>query len=191
LNLAEAVSAFGAAAKAKLSNPAAVGHPEDQLRGPLETLIPELAAAAGLAQTVVLVGETPHAETGTRPDYSVTAGASKAKALIGYVELKAPGKGFDPRKFADPHDKGQWAKLRALPNLLYTDGNGFSLWRSGEIIGSPVSLNGDVQSSGEKLSAPDALLQLIHDFLTWSPQPPKKAGGIGCHRCPALPLPAR
>ncbi len=121
----------------------------------------------------MLVGETPHAETGTRPDYSVTAG-SKAKALIGYVELKAPGKGFDPRKFTDPHDKAQWAKLRALPNLLYTDGNGFSLWHNGEIVGAPVPLDGDIETSGAKLAAPGALLRLVHDFLTWTPIAPKK-----------------
>lgn len=121
--LAQAISAFGDAAKEKLANTGATGNPEDQLRAPLETLMPQLALAAGLADAVVLVGETPHAETGTRPDYSVTASA-KAKALIGYVELKAPGKGYDPRKFTDAHDKAQWTKLRALPNLLYSDGNG-------------------------------------------------------------------
>jgi hypothetical protein len=77
--LAKAVSKFGSEAKAKLTNPAATGHPEDQLRAPLETLIPELAAAAGIAQAIVLVGETPHAETGTRPDYSVTVGAAKPR----------------------------------------------------------------------------------------------------------------
>jgi hypothetical protein len=171
--LAQAISAFGAAAKEKLANTGAAGNPEDQLRAPLEALMPQLASAAGLAQTLVLVGETPHAETGTRPDYSVTAG-SGAKALIGYVELKAPGKGYDPRKFTDAHDKAQWAKLRALPNLLYTDGNGFSLWRNGEIVGKPVALDGDIEASGAKLAAPSTLLALVHDFLTWTPIPPKK-----------------
>ena len=66
----KAVSSFGAAAKAKLANVAASGQREDQLRGPLEALLPALAEAVGLAGAVVLVGETPHAETGTRPDYS-------------------------------------------------------------------------------------------------------------------------
>lgn len=171
--LAQAISAFGAAAREKLANTGASGNPEDQLRAPLETLMPQLASAAGLAHAVVLVGETPHAETGTRPDYSVTAGG-KAKALIGYVELKAPGKGYDPRKFTDAHDKAQWTKLRALPNLLYTDGNGFSLWRNGEIVGKPVPLDGDIETSDAKLAAPAALLPLIYDFLTWTPIAPKK-----------------
>ncbi|MBY0333460.1 MAG: hypothetical protein K2X49_22610 [Acetobacteraceae bacterium] len=47
--LAEAVSRFGRAAKAKLANRAISGAPEDQLRSPLETLIEDLAALAGHA----------------------------------------------------------------------------------------------------------------------------------------------
>src|SRR5690349_6672818 len=55
---AEAVSAFGAAAKAKLSNPAVTGAPEDQLRNPLETLLCDLAELGGMPPTAVqLVGE--------------------------------------------------------------------------------------------------------------------------------------
>lgn len=172
--LGDAVGAFGAAVKAKLANPAAAGQPEDQLRGPIETLIPALAEAAGVAGEVVLVGETSLADLKTRPDYSVTLGQGQAKALVGFIEVKAPGKGFDPRKFKDEHDKAQWAKLKALPNLLYTDGNGFSLWRNGEIVGAPVALDGDVETAGAKLGAPPALSPLIHDFLSWSPTAPKK-----------------
>ncbi|MFL5075559.1 MAG: hypothetical protein ACJ8DS_09980, partial [Microvirga sp.] len=46
--IAAAVSTFGASTKSKLSNPAIHGAPEDQLRGPLEALIRDLAEAAGL-----------------------------------------------------------------------------------------------------------------------------------------------
>ena len=95
MSLAEAVSAFGAEAKAKLANPGASGAPEDQLRGPLETLVRSLAELVGLeAGSVVVVGETTLADLGTRPDYAVTRGG----ALIGHIELKAPGKGADPRR---------------------------------------------------------------------------------------------
>lgn len=152
----KAVNNFGAAAKAKLANMAATGQPEDQLRGPLEALIPALAEATGMAGEVVLVGETALADLKTRPDYSVTVGAGKAKALVGFIEVKVPGKGFDPRRFTDAHDKAQWAKLKALPNLLYTDGNGFSLWRDGEIVGKPVALDGDVETSGASSFSPCA-----------------------------------
>lgn len=132
LTLAGAISAFGAAAKAKLTNPAATGQPEDQLRTPLVNLFEDFAELTGKSGNVILVGETSLAGAQTRPDFAVTVGAGKAKALIGFIEVKAPGKGSDPRKFKDPHDKGQWAKLKALPNLLYTDGQSFSLWRDSE-----------------------------------------------------------
>jgi hypothetical protein len=171
---AKAVNSFGAAAKAKLANVAASGQPEDQLRGPLEALIPALAAAAGVAGEVVLVGETALSDLKTRPDYSVTLGIGKARALIGFIEVKAPGKGFDPRRFTDAHDKTQWAKLKALPNLIYTDGNGLSLWRDGEIVGKPLAFDGDVEIAGVNLGAPVGLLALVGDFLSWQPVAPKK-----------------
>ena len=45
-------------------------------------------------------------------------------------ELKAPGKGADPTEFAEPHDIDQWQRYKMLPNLVYTDGNDWSLWHS-------------------------------------------------------------
>lgn len=174
LTLAEAISAFGAEAKAKLSNSAASGQPEDQLRAPLEKLIEALADLNGKAGMVTLVGETTLAGMQTRPDYSVTIGTGKAKALVGFIEVKAPGKGADPRKFKDQHDKEQWAKLKALPNLIYTDGNDFSLWQDSELV-SLVKLAGDIETDGAKLGAPSSLLPLIESFLGWNPFPPKSA----------------
>jgi hypothetical protein len=174
VTLAEAISRFGADAKAKLSNPAATGQPEDQLRTPLVNLFDDFAKLTGKTGMVTLVGESTLAGAQTRPDFAVTVGAGKAKALIGFIEVKAPGKGADPRRFKDPHDKGQWAKLKALPNLLYTDGEAFSLWRDGEPIGI-VRFDGEIASAGNKLSAPFELLPLIEDFLSWQPIPPKNA----------------
>ncbi len=49
-------------------------------------------------------------------------------ALVGFIEVKAPGKGANPKAFRDKHDKTQWERLKSLPNLMYTDGNNFSLW---------------------------------------------------------------
>jgi hypothetical protein len=110
-------------------------------------------------------------ELKTRPDYAITV----RKALVGFIEVKAPGKGADPRKFKDKHDKGQWEKLQSLPNLIYTDGNEFSLWRNGEIEGTPVRLIGDVETSGADLGAPPGLLGLFEDFIRWQPIPPRDA----------------
>jgi len=170
--IAVAVSAYGASVKPKLANIAIGGAPEDQLRGPLDTLLRELAGIGGLpVGSVHLVGETTLAELKTRPDFAVTV----SKALVGFMEVKAPGKGADPRKFNDPHDKEQWDKLKSLPNLIYTDGNSFSLWRDGKLEGAIVHLEGNVESAGAKLAAPDSLLALISDFLRWAPIPPKTA----------------
>jgi len=168
------VSRFGAAAKSKLSNPAATGEPEDQLRAPLERLFEDLSLRCGFkADAFSAVGESALASLKTRPDYAITLN----KVLVGYVEVKAPGKGADPRKFRG-HDKEQWEKLRSLPNLLYTDGNSFSLWQSGELVGSIVELDGDIEKAGSSLAAPVDLIQRFDNFLRWEPIPPRSASEL-------------
>lgn len=133
VTIQSAVASFGAKAKSKLSNPGAHGEPENQLRAPFEQLLADLAEFSNLPKTAVAaVGESSVSDLKTRPDYAVTV----HKALVGFIELKAPGKGADPRKFKDPHDKVQWEKLHSLPNLIYTDGNAFSLWQDGELVDS-------------------------------------------------------
>ena len=164
----KAVGDFGASAKAKLGEG---GQPEDQLRNPLEQLFAALARACGKPDgALTLVGEKSLTDLRTRPDFAVQLN----KALIGFIEVKAPGKGADPRKFKG-HDKEQWDKLKALPNLLYTDGNAFSLWRDGEPVGKVVMLDGDVETAGAKLAAASSLLPLVCDFLDWEPIPPRNA----------------
>jgi hypothetical protein len=171
-DLSEAVSKFGTATKKKLANKAISGAPEDQLRGPLDALLKDMAQLTGIPSGAVeLVGESTLAELSTRPDYAVTV----HNALIGFIEIMAPGKGADPRKFTDDHDKRQWAKLKSLPNLVYTDGNAFSLWRDGRLEGSIIRLDGDVETSGAALAAPPGLLARISDFLRWQPFPPRNA----------------
>jgi len=172
MGLSEVVAAFGAATKAKLSNPAAVGAPEDQLRAPLEALMTDLAVLTGLPPgAVVPVGESSLADLKTRPDYAVTL----SRTLVGFVEVKSPGKGADPGNFTEQHDQEQWQKLRTLPNLIYTDGQSFSLWRNGAPVGQVVVLEGDIRTAGKKLKAPPSLLSLYSDFLQWEPQPPRSA----------------
>ena len=170
LDFATAVSRFGASAAAKLSNPVADGQPEDQLRGPLESLIADFAALLDFDEgAVVTVGESSLSDLKTRPDYAVTV----ENALVGFIEVKAPGKGADPRRFTNRHDEAQWKKLKSLPNLIYTDGNAFSLWRDGELWGEVVALTGDVSASGNALHAPNALLDLFREFLGWKPVAPR------------------
>ncbi len=168
-DLAAAISAFGAAALSKLKNLAARGEPEDQLRAPLEHLIGDVAELCGFSRTnVVAVGESSLAHLKTRPDYAVTL----RRALVGFIEVKAPGKGADPRKFRDTHDKEQWLRLQSLPNLMYTDGNEFTLWHSGDLQ-LVVRLEGGIETAGANLTAPQNLLTLFDDFFRWEPLPPR------------------
>lgn len=171
LTLRSAIASFGAAAKAKLANVAAAGEPEEQLRSPLEALVLDMVELCGLPRAAVTcVGESALSDLKTRPDYAVT----KSKALVGFMEVKAPGKGGDPRKYKSPHDRQQWEKLQSLPNLIYTDGNEFSLWRGDELV-ALVRLRGDVETSGKQLDAPGELVKLFNDFLLWDPEPPRDA----------------
>ena len=172
LTLASAISAFGTAAKQKLASIAVAGEPEDQLRAPFEQLLADMAELAGIPRKQVsAIGESALSVLNTRPDYAVTVHT----ALVGFVELKAPGKGGDPRKFREQHDRAQWGKLRSLPNVLYTDGNAFSLWQAGDLVGAVVPLVGDIEISGKNLAAPSSLLALFESFLKWQPLPPRSA----------------
>jgi hypothetical protein len=172
LSIETAISDFGSAAKRKLANPAVSGQPEDQLRAPFERLIEDVAAICNFGTgTVVAVGEAAQRDLKTRPDYSITVN----KTLVGFVELKAPGKGANPSRFRDPHDKEQWERLRSLPNLLYTDGNSFGLWQDGKAVGSVLTLQGDIEMAGAKLAPPAGLLLLFESFLRWRPVPPRSA----------------
>lgn len=144
------------------------GEPEDQLRSPLESLLAGAAEVFGL--TVVAVGEAHLPDRIGTPDYAVTVGG----LLTGYVELKAPGTGARPGRFRG-HDKGQWERFKALPNLVYTDGNEWGLYRQGERIGGLVSLDGDVRTDGARAVRSEngpLLSRLLQDFLRWEPVVP-------------------
>ena len=170
--LVDAIAQFGRNAKAKLANPSVTGEPEDQLRGPFEQLVRQMAALCGFAPgAVVTVGETSVAALHTRPDYAITVNG----ALAGFVELKAPGKGADPRRMKGAHDKAQWLRLQSLPNLIYADGNEFSLWQDGKFESAMVRLDGDIESSGAKLAPGPGLQALFESFFQWKPIAPRTA----------------
>lgn len=165
--LAAAVDAFGASVAARFATGG--GEPEELIRGPFERLLDDLAELSGVGD-LVLAGEHHLADQRVRPDYAVHVG----NALVGFAELKAPGKGVDPNRFRG-HDRRQWERLACLPNLLYTDGQTFALYRDGERVGQQVRLTGDVETAGHVLAAPDdRLLGLAEDFLRWQPVPPRR-----------------
>ena len=107
-----------------------------------------------------------------RPDYAITVDG----VLTGYVELKAPGKNIDPASFSKKsHEYRQWQRLRNLPNLLYTNGTEWRLYRYGEPVLTStgydaVHMHGSFSGHGT-LSAPDALAMFFLNFLRWVPSP--------------------
>ncbi|HET7045496.1 MAG TPA: type I restriction enzyme HsdR N-terminal domain-containing protein, partial [Gaiellaceae bacterium] len=108
---------------------------------------------------------------GVRPDLGVSVDG----LLVGHVELKAPGKGARPQTFADRHDREQFKRLADHPNLVYTDGNEWALYRLGTRIGDVVSSRGDVLTDAydayDRFGA-GALALLLGDFLSWQPLVP-------------------
>lgn len=101
------------------------GDPEDQLKGPVQALLNR----GGAVLNFEVASKTESRVTGIegRPD----VGVSVRKLLCGHVELKAPGKGARTERFRGA-DKQQWEKFKALPNIVYTDGSEWALYRSGE-----------------------------------------------------------
>ena len=150
-------------------------NPEDHLKAPVKTLVTALAQSlrhnAHAATEVQVVTEVQVEGLGGRPDVGVAIGG----LLVGYIELKAPGKGADPRKFKIGADRVQWEKFQNLPNLIYTDGNEWALYRSGERAGKLVRLSGDVTEDGAKAVDERDVQEieaLFKDFLGWEPVAP-------------------
>lgn len=158
--LREAVSKFGEECKLKLAGP---GDREAAIRTPIEHLLSAVGEHIGLA--AVFHDEVSDTERRVRPDY----GVSVAGAITGYVEVKAPGHTIDPSKFTG-HNKLQWERQRDLPNLVYTNGTDWRLYRDEELL-SEVALGGDLTTSGSYLLAKAQLESLLIDFLRWKPAP--------------------
>ena len=111
LDLKTVIARFGAEAKAKLANPGVTGEPEDQLRAPLEWLFADLAELCGFRREwLVAVGESSLSALKTRPDYAITL----RNVLVGFVEVKAPGKGADPRRYKGAR-QGTMGKVAIAP----------------------------------------------------------------------------
>lgn len=160
------------------------GEPEAQLTNPVATLLQDFGALHSMK--VVTVRETSLKTAGglvseglVRPDYAIMVDG----VLTGYVELKAPGKNIDPASFAKKsHEYKQWQRLRNLPNLLYTNGTEWRLYRYGEPVLTStgydaVHMHGSFSGHGT-LSAPDALATFFLNFLRWVPAPIKSAGQL-------------
>ena len=140
------------------------GAPEDRLRAPLEQFCSGAGAALGIP--VQAVGEARIPGLGC-PDYAIERNA----LLAGYVELKPTGTGAVAERFRG-HDREQFRRFAAIPNLLYTDGAEWALYRSGERVGRIVRLAGDPATEGRTAVSQRnarALEALLRDFLNWEP----------------------
>lgn len=159
--LRQLVSDYGADCKSKLNG--SVGQPEAAIRKPLDVLITSVGKKLGL--TVVAFDEVADTERSVRPDYAVQVNG----AITGYVEVKAPGESINPDDFRG-HNLRQWQRLQDLPNLVYTNGTEWRLWRGGELILDPVFFQGaGLKTSGSKLLPGNKFEVLITDFLRWKP----------------------
>lgn len=145
------------------------GHPEAQLVSGVTGLVAAAATDAGIrAETV---NEAPVEELDVRPDFAVFNG----QLLTGHIELKAPGKGADPTRFHNGHDIEQWQRFARLPNLIYTDGTEWALYRQTERIAA-CKLP-DVRSARGSLATEDqagALSRVLVEFLHWEPTMPTR-----------------
>ncbi len=168
----EALREFANAVQAKTAAPGR-GQPEDQLRGPFETLLSRVGTAEGLK--VVASGEAQLPAGLGCPDFAV----HRDGLLTGYAELKAPGRGARKEHFKG-RDREQFERFSSLPNVLYTDGTEWALYRRGDLGGSVVRFAGNVvESGGNAVAREDArsLAPLFQNFLAWAPIVPTTAGG--------------
>lgn len=155
--------------------------PEDQLKAPVSSMLRAFGEAFNL--DIETKTESHLAEQKVRPDIATYAG----NLICGYVELKAPGLGADAPKLKGAHNKAQWEKLKNLPNLIYTDGREWALYRSGERISGIVRFDGDPRDCGEKAVSQDdgkRLESIIRDFLFWKPQVPHRPGELANYLAP-------
>ena len=163
----EALQEFSASVTAK-STPTTPGGPEEQLRGPFENFMAD--AAKTLGWKVVCKGETPLPGRIGRPDYAVLINQLPA----GYVELKAPGVGANNEHFRG-HNLDQFKRFSAVPNILYSDGNEWALYRDGKRVKDVVRLTGNIAEDGKKaakLQDARAVENLLREFLLWKPSIP-------------------
>jgi hypothetical protein len=171
LSFQEALQRFAETVKANVSL-LIPGEPGGQLRGPFENFMTDVAPT--FRGTVVCTGETALSE-GYKPHYTVHLN----KRLAGYVELKPPGTGANPKRFTG-NSRQQWKRFRHIPNLIYCDGNEWTLCRNGKVVHRIVRLAGDLMVHGKRAVAPDdahKVGRLLQDFLSWEPFIPRDRKG--------------
>jgi Type ISP C-terminal specificity domain/N-6 DNA Methylase len=165
------VARFGANVTPKLR--AGVGHGEAQLRDPFASLLKDAGAAVGL--DVLTIDETPLDALGIRPDFMVNVAGAK----VGFVELKARGRGVPATWTPTKREQEQWDKLRLLPNVLYSDGEQYAVYHFGVLSDTVAHLDGDLRTAGSALHPVDGQFErVVTEFLLWEPEPPRSVGQL-------------
>jgi len=164
----EAVSAFGAGAADKLAGP---GDREAAIRSPLEQLIKTTGALSG--KQAVLHDEVRDEDRRVRPDY----GVSINKVMIGYIEVKAPGRTINPAEMGG-HDLEQWERQRDLPNLIYTNGTDWRYYRDGELVEQAQLTDRALVEIGGDLRSNPQFQAIIRAFVGWSAAPITSVSGL-------------
>ena len=169
--LAEVVEEFADKVADNFSQPVSA-QPEDQLKFSVGELLRAAGRLTGLE--VNWRTEVRQDDVHGRPDIGVITNG----LLTGHVELKSPGTGARAEGFTG-RNRYQWQRFQALPNLIYTDGSEWSLYRSGDLkirvrIAADVSIGGAKSIDRAALETHHALLR---DFLYWEPLAPGTAEG--------------
>lgn len=158
--------------------------PEDQLKRPIQNLLEGLGDE--FEKRVTSRTEVRVADIHGRPDVGVLV----YDLLCGYIELKAPDVPVNPAHFKGAN-KRQWDKFKALPNLIYTNGSEWRLFRSGEQIGRVVRFGGDASLVGAdaiRLQDAEALERVFIDFVNWEPIVPATPNGLASAIAPICRL---
>ena len=170
--IADIVERYAEAVRENFIQPVSA-QPEDQLKTPVGNLLQAIGETTG--RDVAYRTEVRVDDINGRPDIGVVVD----QLLTGHVELKRPGLGARPENFKKAN-RDQWERFKALPNLIYTDGSEWSLYRSGELekrirIADDVSANG---KAGIDQKNSELLGKLLRDFLYWEPIVPSTVKGL-------------
>ena len=165
---AEVLTRFADAVRNKFSSSVNLS-PEEQLKDPVGELLKSLGELLNL--DVDWRPEVRPDDVDGRPDIGVLTG----NLLTGLVELKRPGLGARAERFTGANRR-QWNRFKSLPNLIYTDGSEWSLYRTGELM-QRVRVADDVSTGGANSIDPSSisdLRDLLIDFLHWDPDSPRR-----------------
>lgn len=166
--LRKIVSEFGATCKQALLH----GQKEAAIRRAVETLLADAASVFGLQ--AILHSEVTIAAHRIRPDLAVRIG-KLPRNIVGYVELKSPNKSVIHPGGLNQRDRRQWEGMAKLPNLIYTNGQTWLMYRAGRQYGDTIHFEGDLRTAGSRLRLPTsseaAFEAMLTAFFNWQPYP--------------------